>query len=139
MAVQAQNHIHLDTDLDGAPENSPTNIYTALVPETPAYNPHIALEWAVDGTLMKHAVTSGGSPVVSEGRRYRLKVTRAQLTALIADLGKECSFVPHYHPDDNSDHTAYIETVQFVSLADVQSREHADLATYYCTIELQKS
>ena len=139
MATQAQSHLHLDTDLEGAPENSPTNKYTALVPETRSVRAHIALEWAVDAILMTHRVTSSGDPVVSESRRYRLKVTRAELAALIADLGHQVYFVPHYHPDDAEDHTAYRSQVQFTQLSDIQSREHADLATYYVTIQLQIS
>ena len=139
MATQAQNHIHLDTDLDGAPENCPTNYYTALTPEIRAARAHVAMEWAVDATLMAHKVTSAGDPQVSTARRYRLKVTRAELTALLADLGHQVYFVPHYHPDDNSDHTAYRSTVEFSAITEIQSREHATLDTYYVTIEIQES
>ena len=139
MAVQAQNHIHLDADLDGAPENSPTNKYTTLVPETRSARAHVALEWAVDGTMMAHKVTSGGDPVVSEARRYRLKVTRSELVALLADVGRRVYFCPHYHPDDNTDHAAYRSQVEFTRITEIKSREHADLATYYVTIEIQES
>lgn len=139
MAVSAQSHIHLDTDLEGAPENSPTNKYTALVPEPQMARAHVAVEYAVDGTLMVHKVTTAADPLVSRARRYKLKVTRAQLDALIADLGHECSFCANYHPDDNSDHGAYVETVQFVGMGEIRSREHATLDTYYATIELQIS
>lgn len=139
MATQAQDHLHLDPGLEGAPEYSPTNKYTALVPETRSAMAHIAIEFAVDATLMTHKVTDGGLAVVSEGRRYRLKVTRDELDYLIADLGELVYFVPHYHPDDGEDHRPYRVAAQFRTLSDVQSREHADLATYYCTIELQIS
>ena len=139
MAVAAQNHIHLDVELEGAPETSPTNKYTALVPETSATRAHVALEWAVDGTLMAHKVTSGGDPVVSKARRYRLKVTRAEKDALEADLGRQVSFVPHYHPDNNADHSGYTSLVEFARMTETKSREHATLATYYVTIELQLS
>lgn len=138
MAVAAQNHIHLDTDLEGAPENSPTNKYKAIVPEMKLARAHIAMEYAVDATLMVHVVTSGGDPVISDARRYRFKVTRAELDTLLADLGKEVYFVPHYHPDDNSDHTAYRSQVRFAAVTEIMSREHANLATYYITIEIQE-
>jgi hypothetical protein len=139
MATQAQNHIHLDADLDGAPENGPTNKYTALVPETRSAVAHVALEWAVDGTLMAHKVTSAGDPVVSLGRRYRLKVTRTELDSLLADVGRQVYFVAHYHPDDFEDHTGQVQTVEFSRITEIRSREHATLATYYVTIELQIS
>lgn len=141
MATQAQAHIHLDPGLEGAPEFSPTNKYTALVPDVRAAIAHVAMEYAVDATLMTHKVTDSdtGLPVVSEARRYRLKVTRAELDTLIADLGKLVYFVPNYHPDDSEDHRSYRTAVQFKTLTDIRSRESADLATYYCTIELQIS
>lgn len=139
MATQAQNHLHLDADLDGAPENGPTNKYTALVPEIRSARAFIVLEWAVDATMMAHKVTSGGDPVVSEGRRYRLKATRAELDALFADVGRQVYFCPHYHPDNNTDHSASVQTVEFTRITEIRSREHATLATFYVGIEIQIS
>ena len=139
MPAQAQNHIHLDADVGGAPENAPTNKYTALTPEIKLSRAHVGAEWAVDGTMMVHRVTSGGDTVVSRGRRYRLKTTRAQLTALEADEGDNVSLVAHYHPDDGEDHAAYVESAVVFRIVETQSREHATLATYYVTIEVQIS
>jgi hypothetical protein len=139
MPAQAQNHIHLDADIGGAPENAPTNTYTALTPEIKLSRAHMGIEWAVDGTRMVHRVTSAGSTVVARGQRYRLKVTRAQLTALQGDEGNDVSFVNHFHCDDGEDHTAYVESSVVFRIAEIQSREHATLATYYVTIEVQVS
>lgn len=139
MPAQAQNHIHLDADLSGAPENAPINTYIALTPEIKLSRAHTGLEWAVDGTMMVHRVTSGGDTVVARGRRYRLKVTRDQLTALEADEGDNVSFVPHFHCDDGEDHSAYREDNAVFRIIETQSRQHADLSSYYCTIEVQLS
>jgi len=139
MAVQAQSHLHLDADVGGAPENAPVNIYVALTPEIKLSRAHMFIEWAVDATMMVHRVTSGGNTVVSRGRRYQLKVTRAELAALEADEGNAVSFVCHYHPDDGEDHAAYVESGVVFRIMEIQSREHATLETYHVTIELQIS
>ena len=139
MPVQAQNHIHLDADVGGAPENAPTNKYIALTPEIKLSRAHMFIEWAVDATMMVHRTTSGGNTVVSRGRRYQLKVTRAELAALEADEGNDVSFVNHHHPDDGEDHAAYVEADVVFRIVESQSREHATLETYYVTIELQIS
>jgi len=136
MAVQAQNHLHLDTDLSGAPENAPTHYYTAIIPETRNIRAFVSLEWSVRGDLMAHKVTSSGDPVISESRPYRLRVSRSELTALIADLGRRVYFVPPYHPDDGSDHTAYRDQVEFIELRDIES-ECENLNYYRCTIVVQ--
>lgn len=135
MATQAQNHIHIDVDLSGAPENAPVNTYTALTPEIKKSRAFVALEFAVDGTAMVHRVTSGGSTVATYSRRYKLKVSRAEEAQLVADEGELVSFVENYHCDNNEDHTAFIETA-ILLIVDTQSREHADLASYYMTVEL---
>jgi hypothetical protein len=139
VATQAQDHIHLDADLDGAPDYSPTNTYTALVPEIKIHKAHMGLEFSATGEMMVHRVTSGGSTVVAEGRRYRLKCTRAELTALEADEGNDVYFVSNYHPDDGESHVAYRESNVVFRIVDIQSREHASLATYFVTIEIQVS
>jgi hypothetical protein len=136
MPIQAQDHLHLDTDLSGAPENAPTNHYSAGIPETRNIRAFVTLEWAVDGTLMAHKVTSSGDPVISESRPYHLRVTRSELTALIADLGHRVYFVPPYHPDNGEDHTAYRDQVEFYELRDIES-ECENLNYYRCTVVLQ--
>lgn len=138
MAVQAQDHIHIDTDLEGAPENSPTNKYTALSPEQRQHRAHMAHEYAVDATLMTHKVTDSGDVQISSSRTYKLKVTRAEHDALLADLGHRVYFVPNYHPDDGEDHTAYRIQVEFGPDMAVQERER-DLSTLYATIRIQES
>jgi hypothetical protein len=138
MAVQAQSHIHIDTDLEGAPEYSPTNKYTALSPEQRQHHAHTAYEYAVDATLMTHKVTESGDVKVSNSRAYKLKVTRAEYEALLADLGHTVYFIPNYHPDDGEDHTAYRSQVEFGPDMAMQERER-DLSTLYVTIKIQES
>lgn len=137
--MSVERHIHLDGDLSGSPENSPVNKYTALVPEVKMSVAHVALEWAVDGTMMVHRVTDGSDTVVSRSRRYRLQVTNTELAALEADEGDSVYFVPNTHVGDGADHTPYVESNCVFRIVEVQSREHATLDTYYVTIELQIS
>ena len=136
MAVRAQNHLHLDTDLSGAPENAPTHYYTAIIPETRNIRAFVSLEWSVRGDLMVHRIDSGGEPVTSESRPYRLRVNRTELTNLIADLGKYVYFVGPWHPDDNEDHTAYRDQVYFVEIRDIES-ECEDMTYYRVTVVVQ--
>lgn len=138
MATQAQTHLHLDTDLEGAPENSPTNKYTALVPEQRQSQALIAHERAVDGTLMTHKVTDSGDVVVTNSRTYKLLVTQTEYDALLADLGHLVYFVPNYHPDDGEDHTVYRSQVEFGPDMAMQERER-NLSTLYVTIRIQES
>lgn len=138
MATQAQSHIHLDTDLEGAPENSPTNKYTALSPEQRRSDAQMAHERAVDGTLMTHKVTDSGDVVVANSRSYKLLVTRSEYDALLADLGHTVYFVPNYHPDDGEDHTAYRSQVEFGPDMAMVERER-DLSTLHVTIRIQES
>jgi len=141
MAVQAQGHIHLDTALGGAPENSPVLKFTALAtsPELKEYNPHIVVEFAVDATTLVHQVTSGGSVVKTQTRPVNLRLTRATEASLLTLLGEYCYFVPPYHPDDGSDHTAYVARVYFVGLRGLQSAEKKDLEHFSVTAILQYS
>lgn len=138
MTAAARDHIHLDTDLEGAPENSPTNKYTALSPEQRQHVAHMAHERAVDGTLMTHKVTDAGDVVTSSSRTYKLKVTRAEYDALVADLGHQVYFVPNWHPADGEDHTAYRSQVEFGPDITAVERER-DLTTLYVTIRIQES
>lgn len=137
--MPAQHHLHLDTTLSGEPENAPTNKYIALTPEIRLRRAHVGVEWAVDGTMMVHRVTSGGDTVASAGRRYRLKCTRSELSALEGDEGDAVYFVDHYHANDGADHTASVESNCVFKILEVQSREHASLESYYVTIEVQIS
>ena len=139
MAVQAQGHIHLDTALGGAPENSPVLKFTALAtsPEVREFRAHIAVEFAVDGTTLVHRVTSGGSVLTTQTRPVNLRLTRANVVSLLTLLGEYCYFVPPYHPDDGSDHTAYVARVYFVGLRGLQSAEKKDLEHFSATAILQ--
>jgi hypothetical protein len=76
--------------------------------------------------------------VVSGSRDYKLLVSRAELTTLLADLGKQVYFVPNYAPDDGEDHTAYVQTVQLGPNMEVTERDR-DLSYYYVTIHIQES
>lgn len=138
MATQAQPHLHLDTNLDGAPENGPTLYFTALASprEVITPTPHVAVEWAVDATPLVHQATSGGSVLSSQTRAYRLRLTRTEVTSLRALEGEYCYFVPPYHPDDGSDHTASRVQVYFVALRNLVN-EKTDMAYYQGTIVLQ--
>ena len=138
MAVRAQDHLHIDTDLEGAPENSPTNKYTALSPEQSQHRAHMAHEYAVDATLMTHKVTDSGDVKVSASRTYKLKVTRAEKDALLADLGHRVYFIPNWLPDDGEDHAAYRSQVEFGPDMAMQERER-DLSTLFVTIRIQES
>lgn len=139
MAVQAQGHYHIDTALTGAPENSPVLKFTALAvsPRVREFTAHVAVEFAVDATTLVHQVTSGGSAVTTERAPANLRLTRANVTSLLALLGEYVYFVPPYHPDDGSDHTAYRVQVYFTELRNLQSAEKKDLEYWSATAVLQ--
>lgn len=140
MATQAQNHLHLDTTLGGAPENSPVLYFSALALPREIRTPtsHTAVEWAVDATALFHQVTSAGSALSSEQRAYRLRLTRANVVSLLTLLGEYCYFVPPYHPDDGSDHTASVVQVYFIDIRNLVN-EKPDLEYFQATILLQYS
>ena len=59
MATEAQGHVHIDTNLLGAPENSPTLKFIALgvSPEVREFTAHVVIEFAVDATTTRNPST----------------------------------------------------------------------------------
>lgn len=116
MAAGVQNHIHLDGDKDGAPENGPTNKYSAGERRrTPQI--FMNIKRMADGTLLSQRLDSGGSPVVGRSYEYTLHVDKDEIDALEADMGLKVYLVDHDHTADGDDHDSYIEDVYFHSMA----------------------
>lgn len=117
MTVQVQNHIHLALTLNGSPEFSP--LYTWIAQQVLDQPSGVAqVKYTLKGKLRPHVLNSGTVPVLYQDARYILYLqanasyTLAQRQAqLYALAGKRAYLVKHYHPDDGSDHTAYVTTV----------------------------
>lgn len=126
MSVQA--HIHIDGSLGGAPENAPPDKYKALR-RTQFYDAKIDVERGKTGKLFTDTFTSGGDPIIFTNYDFTLRVTEAELQALVSLLHQDVYFVDNVHPDDGEDHTDYVRTMYFSTLKVMKHTSPA--LTYY--------
>ena len=114
------NHIHVDGDLDGAPENGPTNKYSVArrrrIPEV-----HLTVKRMANGTLRVQRLDSAGVPLIGREYEYELYLTTTEIDTLEADLGEKIYLVDTIHCADGADHTAYIEDVYFVGMSGAEN------------------
>ena len=131
MVASVQAHIHLGDD------SPPTAEYVAIR-RTPDHKVILTLERALDGSLHRHALSSGGNPIVFTDRIYQLKVSQAQLATITGLLGKAVNAIDHIH--DPVDHAGYTEAMVFRRITAITEQTVAAKATlsfFLCTIELE--
>jgi hypothetical protein len=131
MAASVQTHIHIDTD------DPPTTEYK-ITRYSPQYKVFITLNRALDGTLRRGALASGGNPIVFTDRVYQAKVTQAELATLSTLLGRTINLVDSLH--DAADHASYSKAMVFRSISNVTNEgvaAKATLDTFLCTIEFE--
>lgn len=118
MAVSLYTNIRLDVDLTG---NLPTNTYKVLFEGAEdVFGPAVAVERGVTGKLHVHRLMSGSDPVVFEDHHFMLKLSRAELLLLTADVGRTVYFMPHYR-DEGAGWASYRFKVLLESMTGVRS------------------
>jgi hypothetical protein len=117
MAVQMQDHIHLDTVIGGAPENAPTLTWKATQRQK-VTSLMTKFERGLTGKAFFNVKTGPSGPLRFVDWTYMLKVTESELATLEGLVGKVVSLVDHLHPDDGEDHDAHIETMGFVKIGE---------------------
>jgi hypothetical protein len=106
VALELYANIRLDVDLTG---NLPTNTYQVKLDEfEDTFTPVVATERSLTNQLQVHRLMDGDDPIVNEGHRYTLVLSRAEKDLVITDLGKVVYFMPHYR--DESDVATYRTT-----------------------------
>lgn len=115
MAVNYQNHIHLDTAISGSPEFAPVLKWSVRFPGR-MDSPEVvmSLKRARNGKLHNHVLSSAGAPIQFQNYRY-IVVVRARdgdtllqrINKLKALNGKEVTMVDNFHPDNGESHATY--------------------------------
>lgn len=88
---------------------------------------YVYTEEALDGTVHRHALESAGTPVQREDFTHVLTVTHAELTTLLALLGKTVYFVDNYH--DPADVASYVDTKIFREVRNLMNYD--PMLSYY--------
>jgi hypothetical protein len=103
MALDLYANIRLDVDLTG---DLPTNTYEVKLDEfEDTFTPVVATERSLTNRLQVHRLMDGSDPIVNEGHRYTLILSRAEKDQVKDDMGKVVYFMPHYR--DESDVATY--------------------------------
>jgi hypothetical protein len=127
MAIKVQNHIHLDFNLDGAPENAPADIFVATQ-MSPQFQVFASFKRSLSGKPHLHVHTDdSGNPKVFEDYvfeiRLRSEVDGQSLdtyNALREKLWQGVYFIPHLHPDDGEDHNSYVRRMVITDVGPIQ-------------------
>ena len=131
MAATLHATIRLDVEV---PANLPTNEYKVLFEGAEdIFGPAVAVERSITGTLHVHRLMDGANPVVFDDHHFTLKLTRAELVTLTADVGRTLYFMPHYR-DEGAAWATYRFKVFLESMTGVKgiTSMHAHfLATIY--------
>jgi hypothetical protein len=135
MAAEVFDTIRLDADLTG---NLPTNEYKVLATGLEDLKePAVLTERALTGRLHIHRVMDSGDPLVFDGHRYELFLTRAELDLLKADLARTVYFMPNYR-DEGAGWETYREVVFFQSLTGIRNID-PEVDYWRAVIELVES
>jgi hypothetical protein len=120
-----QNHIHMDTVLSGAPENSPVMQWRTTnrieIPEVIG-----SVKRTVTGKLVWHVSGDENGVHRTTTMRYSIKLvddgfmTLEQQKTLLLDLhGQFVYLVDHWHVSDGEDHTNYVKPFLLVSVGEI--------------------
>lgn len=132
MAATVHDNILLDVDLTGI---IPTNTYDVSAEGLEdIYAPAVVTERGLTGKLHVHRLMDGADPDVFKDYRYVLFLTRAQLAALVGDVGRTLYFMPHYR--DDADVATYRFIVFFESVTSIRNIDPF-LQYYQATIYLR--
>lgn len=120
-----QNHIHMDTALGAAPENSPVMRWKATnrieIPEVIG-----SVKRTVTGKLVWHVSGDENGVHHATTMRYSIKLVddgfyslEEQKTMLLNMHGQFVYLVDHWHASDGEDHTAYVKPFLFVGMGEI--------------------
>lgn len=119
MAVNFQDHFHLDlpanTDTDGAP----TAYYKS---RQRAPQPVVQTVAQTSWTGIRHRSTlvdESDTPILHEDVKFRVVGTSEQYKTMCNLLGRTVLFIDNIHPDTGEDHSDYIKTMVLISITDV--------------------
>lgn len=140
--ADVQDHIHLSTTLDGAPENSPSIKWKvrdwAPIPVVIADTRR-----TLTGILKKHRLTRNGSVVHLVDYNYIVKVDDywgvdfwTRYKTLIDMHGEQVYLVDNQHIADGEDHTPYVRTM-YLNVVSKPEYLSTAIKPLYFTIELQ--
>lgn len=136
-----QNHIHLSTTLDGAPENAPSFTW-GITERSEVPTVVAALKRTLTGKLMDHVLKDDSGVVQFMDYRYLVRIMaeggytieerKAQLQAM---QGKTVYLVDNYHAADGADHTSDVQAM-FVAEMGSFDKFDAGLQRFYIEIYL---
>lgn len=136
-----QNHIHLSTEIGLAPENSPT-VKWKVTEWQPTPVILVDVRRTISGRLAVHSLKTGGQVAQLLDFRYMLKIddydglTFDQRFDLVLSMhGKKAFLVDAIHPEDGSDHTAFVRPVYVKAVSDI-TKVNPALRPLYITVEL---
>ena len=134
MAATLHTTIRLDVEVGGVVANCPDNEYKVLFEGAEdIFGPAVSVERSITGKLHVHRLMDGSNPVVFDDHHFTLKLTRAELVTLTADVGRTMYFMPHYR-DEGAAWATYRFIVLLESMTGVRGinamQEHF-LATIY--------
>lgn len=144
MTDAVRNHIHLSTDLGGAPENAPDLIWRT-VDRNDIPNVVMSLRRSQSGKLHVHTLRDVDGPLLFQDYSYIIRVSAEgsddvweRAAALKALLGRTVYLCDHYHAGDGEDHTANIRTMTLSRMGSLPVFDQT-LRRFYVDIELTDS
>lgn len=141
MAVNVQDHIHIDTVIGAAPENAPTMTWTIRKREE-SISFRAEISDTLTGNIYAHVIKSTGVPVVRHNFNYEIKLMGEgsnnvfyYKNLLDSMAGKYVYLVDSYHPDDGEDHTTYVKQYFMFEIGPYPT-DHYSLTFFYVPITL---